>query len=93
MLNVLELQLLQVRLQKFVFKSVKKRANCFTLDNQSKMLVNLSRYLLGMLVTINIEQIMNGTYSYLVTPEKVEVWLNGSQIRTDSFNTSYNAGN
>jgi hypothetical protein len=36
---------------------------------------------------------MNSTYSYLVTPEKVEVWRNGSHIRADSFNTSYNAGN
>jgi lipoprotein NlpD len=35
----------------------------------------------------------NGTYSYLVSPEKVEVWRNGSQIRSDSFNTSSNAGN
>jgi lipoprotein NlpD len=27
----------------------------------------------------------NGSFSYLVTPEKVEVWRNGSQIRSDNF--------
>ncbi|WP_375475740.1 M23 family metallopeptidase [uncultured Nostoc sp.] len=27
----------------------------------------------------------NGSFYYLVTPEKVEVWRNGSQIRSDSF--------
>ncbi|MBK1987812.1 M23 family metallopeptidase [Sphaerospermopsis aphanizomenoides BCCUSP55] len=35
----------------------------------------------------------NGSFSYLVSPEKVEVWRNGSQIRSDSFNTSQHAGN
>ncbi|MEH1965801.1 M23 family metallopeptidase [Nostoc sp.] len=29
----------------------------------------------------------NGSFSYLVTPERVEVWRNGSQIRSDSFYT------
>ncbi|MBE9105781.1 M23 family metallopeptidase [Nostoc cf. edaphicum LEGE 07299] len=27
----------------------------------------------------------NGSFYYLVTPERVEVWRNGSQIRSDSF--------
>jgi lipoprotein NlpD len=27
----------------------------------------------------------NGSFYYLVSPEKVEVWRNGSQIRSDSF--------
>ncbi|MDZ8095428.1 MAG: M23 family metallopeptidase [Nostoc sp. DedQUE05] len=27
----------------------------------------------------------NGSFYYLVTPQKVEVWRNGSQIRSDSF--------
>jgi lipoprotein NlpD len=35
----------------------------------------------------------NGTFSYLVSPEKVEVWRYGSQIRSDNFNTSNSAGN
>lgn len=35
----------------------------------------------------------NGSFSYLVSPEKVEVWRNGSQIRSDNFNTSHHAGN
>jgi lysostaphin len=30
----------------------------------------------------------NGSFSYLVSPEKVEIWRNGSQIRADSFDTS-----
>ncbi|QLE57031.1 M23 family metallopeptidase [Nostoc sp. TCL26-01] len=30
----------------------------------------------------------NGSFSYLVSPEKVEIWRNGSQIRTDNFYTS-----
>jgi lipoprotein NlpD len=29
----------------------------------------------------------NGSFSYLITPEKVEVWRNGSQIRSDRFFT------
>lgn len=29
----------------------------------------------------------NGSFSYLVSPDKVEVWRNGSQIRSDSFYT------
>lgn len=35
----------------------------------------------------------NGTFSYLVTPEKVEVWRYGNQIRSDNFNTSERLGN
>jgi hypothetical protein len=34
----------------------------------------------------------NGSFSYLVSPEKVEVWRNGSKLRSDSFDTSHNAG-
>lgn len=30
---------------------------------------------------------VNGSFSYLVSPEKVEVWRNGSQMRTDNFYT------
>ncbi|MEH2065375.1 MAG: M23 family metallopeptidase [Nostoc sp.] len=30
----------------------------------------------------------NGSFYYLVSPKKVEVWRNGSQIRSDSFYTS-----
>ncbi|QLE43367.1 M23 family metallopeptidase [Nostoc sp. C052] len=29
----------------------------------------------------------NGSFSYLITPQRVEVWRNGSQIRSDSFYT------
>ncbi|MBN3873920.1 M23 family metallopeptidase [Nostoc sp. JL33] len=29
----------------------------------------------------------NGSFYYLISPEKVEVWRNGSQIRSDSFYT------
>lgn len=29
----------------------------------------------------------NGSFSYLISPERVEVWRNGSQIRTDNFYT------
>ncbi|MEA5554067.1 M23 family metallopeptidase [Anabaena cylindrica UHCC 0172] len=35
----------------------------------------------------------NGTFSYLVSPEKVEVWRYGSPIRSDNFNTSDRVGN
>ncbi|TAF05823.1 MAG: M23 family metallopeptidase [Nostocales cyanobacterium] len=35
----------------------------------------------------------NGTFSYLVSPDKVEVWRNGSQIRSDNFDTLHHAGN
>ncbi len=35
----------------------------------------------------------NGSFSYLVSPEKVEVWRNGSQIRSDSFDTFQHLGN
>ncbi|HEY9800400.1 MAG TPA: M23 family metallopeptidase [Leptolyngbyaceae cyanobacterium] len=35
----------------------------------------------------NRYQADNGTFSYVVSPEEVEVWRNGSQIRTDSFYT------
>ena len=30
----------------------------------------------------------NGSFYYLVSPKRVEVWRNGSQIRSDSFYTS-----
>lgn len=30
----------------------------------------------------------NGSFSYFVSPEKVEIWRDGSQIRTDRFYTS-----
>ncbi len=30
----------------------------------------------------------NGSFSYLISPEKVEIWHNGSPIRTDSFVSS-----
>ncbi|MEJ1933986.1 M23 family metallopeptidase [Nostoc sp. NIES-2111] len=35
----------------------------------------------------NIYQADNGSFSYVVSPEQVEVWRNGSQVRTDSFYT------
>ncbi|MBD2364137.1 M23 family metallopeptidase [Anabaena minutissima FACHB-250] len=35
----------------------------------------------------NQYQADNGSFSYLVSPDKVEVWRNGSQIRTDVFFT------
>ena len=35
----------------------------------------------------NRYQADNGTFSYVVSPEAVEVWRNGSQIRSDSFYT------
>jgi lysostaphin len=35
----------------------------------------------------NIYQADNGSFSYVVSPEQVQVWRNGSQIRTDSFYT------
>jgi lysostaphin len=35
----------------------------------------------------------NGSFSYLVSPEKVEVWRNGSQIRADNFDNFQQAGN
>lgn len=35
----------------------------------------------------NRYQADNGTFSYVVSPEKVEVWRNGSQIRIDGFYT------
>ncbi|MFM2062707.1 MAG: hypothetical protein RLZZ507_2377 [Cyanobacteriota bacterium] len=35
----------------------------------------------------------HGSFSYLVSPDKVEVWRNGSQIRSDSFDTYHPAGN
>jgi lipoprotein NlpD len=41
----------------------------------------------------NKYQADNGTFSYLISPEKVEVWRNGNQIRSDSFNTSDHVGN
>jgi lipoprotein NlpD len=34
----------------------------------------------------------NGSFSYLVSPEKLEVWRNGSQIRSDNFQTFQHAG-
>ncbi|BAZ51588.1 peptidase M23B [Nostoc sp. NIES-4103] len=30
---------------------------------------------------------VNGSFSYLVSPEKVEVWRNGNQLRSDNFYT------
>lgn len=30
----------------------------------------------------------NGSFSYLVSPDKVEVWRNGQQVRSDTFSTS-----
>jgi lysostaphin len=35
----------------------------------------------------NQYQADNGSFSYLVSPDKVEVWRNGNQIRTDAFFT------
>lgn len=35
----------------------------------------------------NRYQADNGTFSYVVSPEQVEIWRNGSQLRTDSFYT------
>ncbi|MFM7365189.1 MAG: M23 family metallopeptidase [Cuspidothrix sp.] len=35
----------------------------------------------------------NGSFSYLISPEKVEIWQNGSQIRADSFLSSEKLGN
>jgi len=37
----------------------------------------------------NKYQADNGSYSYLVSADKVEVWRNGSQIRADAFYTSH----
>jgi lipoprotein NlpD len=34
----------------------------------------------------------NGTFSYLIGPEKIEIWRNGSPIRADSFLTSHGLG-
>ena len=34
----------------------------------------------------------NGTFSYLISPEKIEIWRNGSPIRADSFLTSHSLG-
>ncbi|MBS9384492.1 MAG: M23 family metallopeptidase [Dolichospermum sp. BR01] len=34
----------------------------------------------------------NGTFSYLISPEKIEIWRNGSPIRADSFLTSHGLG-
>ncbi|MFM6155899.1 MAG: M23 family peptidase, partial [Sphaerospermopsis kisseleviana] len=35
----------------------------------------------------------NGSFSYLVSPEEVEVWRNGSQIRSDNFDNFQQASN
>ncbi|MTJ15134.1 M23 family metallopeptidase [Anabaena sp. UHCC 0187] len=35
----------------------------------------------------------NGSFSYLISPEKIEIWRNGSPIRADSFLTSHGLGN
>jgi hypothetical protein len=35
----------------------------------------------------------NGSFSYLISPEKVEIWQNGSPIRADSFLTSHSLRN
>ncbi|BAZ84863.1 M23 family metallopeptidase [Dolichospermum compactum] len=40
----------------------------------------------------NKYQAENGTFSYLISPEKIEIWRNGSQIRADSFLTSHGLG-
>jgi lipoprotein NlpD len=40
----------------------------------------------------NKYQAENGTFSYLISPEKVEIWRNGSPIRADSFLTSHGLG-
>ncbi len=34
----------------------------------------------------------NGTFSYLISPEKIEIWRNGSPIRADSFLTFNSLG-
>jgi len=34
----------------------------------------------------------NGTFSYFISPEKIEIWRNGSPIRADSFLTSHGLG-
>jgi lipoprotein NlpD len=35
----------------------------------------------------------NGSFSYLISPEKVEIWQNGSPIRADNFLTSHSLRN
>ena len=40
----------------------------------------------------NKYQAENGTFSYLISPEKIEIWRNGSPIRADSFLTSRGLG-
>ena len=35
----------------------------------------------------------NGTFSYLISPEKIEIWRNGSPIRADNFLTANGVGN
>lgn len=39
------------------------------------------------IISRNRYQADNGSFSYVISPEEVEVWRNGSQIRTDSFYT------
>ena len=48
--------------------------------------------LLAWKVDHNKYQADNGTFSYLITPEKIEIWRNGSPIRADSFLTSHGLG-
>ena len=40
----------------------------------------------------NKYQAENGTFSYLISPGKIEIWRNGSPIRADSFLTSRGLG-
>jgi len=40
----------------------------------------------------NKYQAENGSFSYLISPEKIEIWRNGSPIRADSFLTSHGLG-
>ena len=48
--------------------------------------------LLAWKVDNNKYQADNGTFSYLISPEKIEIWRNGSPIRADSFLTSHGLG-
>ncbi|MDB9308702.1 M23 family metallopeptidase [Aphanizomenon sp. CS-733/32] len=40
----------------------------------------------------NKYQAENGSFSYLISPGKIEIWRNGSPIRADSFLTSHGLG-
>ncbi|MGH1392673.1 MAG: peptidoglycan DD-metalloendopeptidase family protein [Trichormus sp.] len=54
---------------------------------QLKQLLNESVKIPAWHIGQNQYQANNGSFSYLVSPEKVEVWRNGNQIRTDVFFT------